>query len=31
MEGMTSVEEITRVTHEDETGLGVGDDARHAD
>jgi len=31
MEGVTSVEEITRVTHEDETALGVGDDARHGD
>ncbi|MCC7493598.1 MAG: type II secretion system ATPase GspE [Fimbriimonadaceae bacterium] len=32
LEGMTSIEEVTRVTHEDEARLGVGeDDARHAD
>jgi general secretion pathway protein E len=31
LEGVTSVEEITRVTHEDESVVGVGDDARHAD
>ncbi|MBI2300218.1 MAG: Flp pilus assembly complex ATPase component TadA, partial [Armatimonadetes bacterium] len=33
LEGITSVEEITRVTHEDEVALGVAgsEDARHAD
>ncbi|NUQ00005.1 MAG: type II secretion system ATPase GspE [Armatimonadetes bacterium] len=32
LEGVTSVDEIQRVTHEDEARLGVGeDDARHAD
>ncbi len=32
LDGVTSIDEVTRVTHEDEIGLGVGgDDARRAD